>query len=171
MYFFASLFWISPPLNANVLFCKFVLNLTPLYDQTQGSRAVFSITLQTTLLHGKMRWTWILRYGYGTWIPVLDVDCVKESVELRWSQSEWGDASLWRSNISYVDTRSWILISGITSFRIFTFIFSQILAKSFCGRSPLWLHHKIENNPLPLPPPPKACVATWQPAFFLAGYT
>jgi hypothetical protein len=30
-----------PLLNANVFFCRFFKNLTPVYDQTQGSGAVF----------------------------------------------------------------------------------------------------------------------------------
>jgi hypothetical protein len=31
-----------PPLNANVLFCRFCFESHPMYDQTQGSGAVFS---------------------------------------------------------------------------------------------------------------------------------
>jgi len=30
-----------PPLNANVLFCRFFFSSHPVYDQTQGSGAVF----------------------------------------------------------------------------------------------------------------------------------
>ncbi len=33
----------TPPINANVLFCRFLKKISPVYDQTQGSRAVFSL--------------------------------------------------------------------------------------------------------------------------------
>jgi hypothetical protein len=39
-----------PPLNANVLFCRFVLNLT------RGSGAVFFFTLRITLMIGSSIW-------------------------------------------------------------------------------------------------------------------
>ncbi len=32
----------TPPLNANVIFCRFFFESHPVYDQTQGTGAVFS---------------------------------------------------------------------------------------------------------------------------------
>jgi hypothetical protein len=148
-------FWVSPPLNANVLFCKFVLNLTRYMTKLRVLVPCFPLLYRQ--LYYMEKWD-----GHGS--PVLDVDCVKESGELRWSQSEWGGCKFVKKEITYVDTRSWILISGITSFKICTFIFSQI-----------WLNLSMEDHfgyitkLKPNTPPPPPVLQLGNQPFFMAG--
>jgi hypothetical protein len=152
-------FWVSPPLNANVLFCKFVLNLTPYMTKLKVLVWFFPLLYRQLYYmekrdghgfwdmdmgHGPLCWMWIV------WRKVLNSDEVKVN---------GGDASLWRRKITYVVTRSWILNFGITSFRIFTFMFSEI-----------WLNLSMEDHHFgyitKLTPPPQLVLQLGNQPFF-----